>query len=260
MPYASNLLRNKIVISAIAVTGVVLVITTSSCVSMKNSAEYLISGNEFFKVGDYTHAEKEYRDALKKSATPVEKATALNNLGVVLNEEGHCAEAVEVFKEGLAIDPKNVIATYAMAQALVKLKRYDEAMQMARKAIEINPDEAGGHRALADAAFAKGEFQTAVDEYRYLTQADADDDEAHQNLGKALAANGDAAGAKVENQKALEINPDNALAITQNAELVFKQGDKAAALAEVNKALVKDPDLQEAKDLRSALEAKPVTN
>jgi tetratricopeptide (TPR) repeat protein len=224
------------------------------CGVMKNSAEYLISGNEFFKVGDYSHAEKDYREALKRSATPVERATALNNLGVVLNEEGQYGDAVEVFKEGLTIDPKNVIATYAMAQALVRLKRYDEAIEMARKAIELNPDEAGGHRALADAAFAKGDYQTASDEYRYLTQADSDDDEAHQNLAKAQAANGDTEGAMLENQKAIEINPDNAVAITQQAELLFQKGDKAAALTQATNALDKDPQLTPAKDLIKRLQ------
>ena len=250
MPHACHLLRNRISISVIACT---LAMTVAGCGTMKNSAEYLISGNEFFKVGDYPHAETDYREALKHSATPVERATALNNLGVVLNEEGQFGEAVEVFKEGLAIDPKNVIATYAMAQALVNLKRYDEAIEMARKAIELNPDEAGGHRALADAAFAKGDYQTASDEYRYLTQADSDDDEAHQNLAKAQAANGDTEGAMVENQKAIEINPDNAIAITQKAELHYKQGDRKAALDEVTKALDKDPQLQPAKDLLEQL-------
>ena len=46
---------------------------------------FLITGNEYFKKGDYDAAEKQYREAVLSDS---KSATALNNLGVILYVQG----------------------------------------------------------------------------------------------------------------------------------------------------------------------------
>src|SRR5262249_33632079 len=144
----------------------------SAC-SVKSGAEYLIAGNEYFKKGDYAHAETEYREARRLEA---DSSTACNNFGVVLNELGKDDEAIQILSRGAQVDPKNAIAHYVLANALTHKQRFDEAIEHARKAIEIEPTDAPGHRALAEAALAKGDLPVALDEYRYLVRLDADND------------------------------------------------------------------------------------
>src|SRR5215475_12622481 len=64
---------------------------SSNLKTFKSSTEYVITGNEFFKMGDYFNAEQNYREALRKDPG---NATAKNNLGVILNEQGNYPQAI----------------------------------------------------------------------------------------------------------------------------------------------------------------------
>ena len=212
-----------------------LTLALCACGDIRTASECLISGNQYFASRDYEHAAAEYRRALKQDP---QSSTALNNLGVVLNELGKYDEASAVLKRAVAQDPKNQIARYALARALTHLKNYDEAIENATRAVELGPDEIAAHRALAEACLAGGQLSEAIDEYRYITKTDGDDDLAHQFLGEV--------------KRALVLKPDNVEARKSYASALHERGDKTAALAEIDTLIKQKPADLSFKELRSA--------
>jgi tetratricopeptide (TPR) repeat protein len=227
------------------------------CGELKSATEYLIAGNEAFKRSDYKQAEIEYRNAIKLEP---KSSTALNNLGVILNELGKYDDAVEILNKAIAVDPKNCIAHYTLSQSLIKKEQYPQAIIEARKAVELKNDEVGGHKALALASLMLGKkeqnketLKVAVDEYHFILQSDNDDDSAHRNLGEALAAMDDKDSALVEVRKAVELNPDNLSARKLLAALLQEKGDKAEAGKQLDVIIQKDPADSEARKLKAQL-------
>ena len=78
---------------------------------------FLITGNEYFKKGDYESAEKKYREALLSDSN---SATALNNLGVILYVQGKYDDAAAVLQRAIDSGPKNATAHYVMSEVLAK--------------------------------------------------------------------------------------------------------------------------------------------
>lgn len=230
----------------------------TACGEIKSATEYLISGNEAFKRSDYKQAEVDYRKALEKEP---KSSTALNNLGVVLNELSKYDESVGILNRAIEIDPKNSIAHYTLSRALTKKGEFTAAIEEAKKSIHLASSELDGHRALADASLQKAkkennkdDLSVAMEEYRLIIQTDSDDDGAHEKLGEALALNADPDGAIVEERKAVELNPDNLPARKLLARLLSDKGDKAGALKELEVVLQKDASDQEARKLRSEIQ------
>ncbi|HEY9792330.1 MAG TPA: tetratricopeptide repeat protein [Candidatus Obscuribacterales bacterium] len=239
-----------------------LLVVASSTVligcEVRGASDYLISGNEAFKRNDYHEAEKDYRNALRIEPN---SSTALNNLGVILNELGRYDESAQILGKAVQVDPNNEIAHYTLAQALLKIGKYDEAMSEARAAIGLKDSDMHGHRALAEAALLKAEkdkdpkvVTVAVDEYHSILQADQDDDQAHENLGSALALQGDKEAALSEEKKAVELNPDNLTARKQLARFLHEQGNNADAIKELDAVIQKDGSDQDARKLRSEIQ------
>lgn len=132
-----------------SLAAIVLVCLLGGCSVRPPASSYLIRGNEYFKKNDYPQAEREYRDALKSEP---KSATALNNLGVILNEEGKYDEAISYLHGALDVDPKNAIAHYVLSEALAKKSKFDEAFAEANAAIGLDAGEPRAYCALAEAA------------------------------------------------------------------------------------------------------------
>jgi Tfp pilus assembly protein PilF len=81
------------------------------------AASFLIRGNEYFKMNEYEKAEHEYREALLSEP---KSATALNNLGVILNERSRYDDAISILTQAIEVDPKNAIAHYVLSEAYAK--------------------------------------------------------------------------------------------------------------------------------------------
>ncbi len=243
-------------LSALAAIGMTTLLF--GCGELKSATEYLYAGNEAFKAGDYKTAESEYRQAVRLEP---KSETALNNLGVVLNEVGRSREAVDTLKQAVAIDPTNSIAYYTLSKALIKQEQYVDAIAAARKSIELAPTDLNGHRALAEASLLKArkdgtpeDLKVAVDSFNYVLQVDPDDDAAHQSLGEGLAQQKDTEGAMSELKKAIELNPDNKEARKALAELLHNKGQDAEALKEIDAVLDSDKSDSQARKLHSLYE------
>jgi tetratricopeptide (TPR) repeat protein len=182
----------------------VLVIAFWGCgIKLKTATEYLIDGNEYFKAGEYKKAEANYKTALKLAPA---SSTAMNNLGVILNEEGHYDEAIQVLKDALKRDPKNAIAHYVLASALTKKGLYDEATAHATTATQLDPTEAAAYRALAEAAIGKSDYPIAIQAYHAILALEPDNDIMHHRLAIALGRVGDADTQILEEKKAISLN------------------------------------------------------
>ncbi len=262
MPQSWLLVQNKDIVRIraaclAAFAGLVL----AGCGEFKSATEYLIAGNEAFKRNNYKQAEIEYRNALRLEP---ESSTALNNLGVILNELGNNDDAIAILSKATKIDPKNIIAHYTLSQAQTKKGLYEEAIVNARRAIDLSTDDLGGHRALALASLMKAkrdsnqeDLKIAIAEYRTILQSESDDDATHHHLAEALELSGDATGALIEGKKAVQDNPDNLVARKLVARLMIDSGDKDGASAELKTVIEKDPSDAEARKLQSSLGEAP---
>lgn len=214
----------------------------------KTSTERLISGKEFFKAGDYKHAQEEFKGALQQAPNDITvKATASNNLGVIYNEEGRYDEAVTMLKDAIAVDPKNAIAHYVLANALTKKGKFDEALAEAQTATELDKTEPAAFRAVGEAALGKGDAALAIAAYRSAIELDSNDEQEHHRLAQALGEVQDWEGAIEEERKALELNPDNVDARINLAVALHKRGDGDESIDELKTVLKKDSQNADAK-------------
>lgn len=249
-----------------AILGAMLCLGLSACTSFKTTNDYLISGNEAFKAGDYEAAERDYREAVKRDP---EASTPLNNLGVVLNTLEKWDAAAEVLRKAVKADPKNAIAHYTLARALMKSGHVDEALTIAHEATQLAPDDLAAHRTLAETFLTKvkgndstaDDLRFAIEEYRYIIRNDPDDDLAHQQLAEALALHKEVDSAVTEAQKAVDLNEDNFDARKVLAGLLAQKGDKTAAVTELDLVLKKNPGDAQARKLKESIETgTPLTN
>jgi tetratricopeptide (TPR) repeat protein len=240
-----------------ALVAVIAVVMLAGC-EMRGATDYLISGNEAFQRDDYKQAESDYRNALKMEPN---SSTALNNLGVILNELGKYDEAAAFLKRAVEVDEKNAIAHYALSQSFVNLGQYDDAVAQARTAVTLAADDMGGHRALAKALLFRArhnnssdDLKAAAEEFHMILQADQDDERAHAGLAEVLMMQGDKDTAVGEATKSVELNPDNASARKLLARLLHDQGHNDEALKQVDVVLQKNTGDPEAAELRKQIQ------
>lgn len=242
-----------------AIVAVCVAASVSACGEYRGATDYLIAGNEAFKRNDYKQAEIEYRNALRLEPN---SPTALNNLGVILNELGNYDESIQVLRKATSIDPNNIIAHYTMSQALAKKGDYDAAIAEAKLALAApkGNEELGAHKALAQASLLKAKrdnnqdaLKVAMDEYHTMLQSEADDSDAHLGLGEALVFSGDKEGAMAEAKKAVELNPDSVSARKLLARLLIDDGEKEQAAAELKVVLEKDPSDADARKMQAEI-------
>ncbi len=97
---------------------------------------------------------------------------------------GNAAEAVELFREVIAEDPRIVSAHHSLGNALFKLRRFAEAAEAFQATLELNPD---GLLALANLGLAHrrmGDTETARADLEALLLMDPENPTAHLNLGE----------------------------------------------------------------------------
>ncbi|ACH40740.1 TPR domain protein [Citrifermentans bemidjiense Bem] len=141
------------------------------------------------KSGRRDEAERLYR-ALAASGGKF-AADACINLGALLDESGRAEEALEKYREALALREGDPLALNNAGSTLFKLGRFHEAAEQFRHALERAPDSLEAQVALGAALQREGDLPAALAVFRDLVARRPDSAEAHWNLALALLLAGD---------------------------------------------------------------------
>jgi tetratricopeptide (TPR) repeat protein len=161
---------------------------------------------------------------------------AHNNLGNALIARGEWQQALDQFREALAIDPDSSEARVNAAAMLAALGHPDEAAVEYRKALEAAaPGNPKTFVALGDFLFGEGQFDRAMSYYCSALAIDRHCAPAHDRIGRILAHQGDDARAVAEYEKSLALEPDSVEALNDLAWL--RASSSAAALRDADRAV-----------------------
>ena len=151
--------------------------------------------------------------ALKKAVTLRPRLVeAWFELGGVHLATGQFELALQDYNRARELDPQDATYCAFVGKALSQLNRHAEAVQLYRQAIQMQPDLWEAHFALADELAATGQFSEAGDEYAQVIRLRPASALAHLDRGVMLARVAQYDDALSEFQETLRLEPANAQA------------------------------------------------
>jgi tetratricopeptide (TPR) repeat protein len=166
------------------------------------------------------------------------------NLGNALDDVHRPEDAVEQYRQAIAINPDYLEAHYNLGNVLAHLGHADEARQQYQKVLQLKPEWAPRvHNALGVLMDNAGHPQEAADEYRQAVDLMPDQAEFHFNLGNALLALGRTQESTEQYQQALKLRPD--LTEARDKLRSLATGGTLSALDRYQQALQQNPNSAE---------------
>jgi tetratricopeptide (TPR) repeat protein len=173
-------------------------------------------------------------------------ATAHNNLGSALLDNGQVEEAIACYHKAIALDPKHAPAHYNLGMALAGKGQVDEAIPFYQKAIELDPKFAPAHTNLGNALMSKGKVEEAMACYRQAIAVDPKYALAHNVLGNALYGKGQHDEAIAFFHKAIELDGTIAEAHYNLGYALAAKGQHDEAIACYRQVITLAPEYAEA--------------
>ena len=201
-------------------------------------------GTELQAEGRLDEAVEQYRQVL--ALTP-DDALAHSNLGTALAAQGRLDEAIGHYEQALALAPGDADAHANLGNALLSLGRTGEGIASLRRALDIDPDSAEAHAALGIALHDAGELDDAVVHLRRAVDLGAVSAELHNRLGIVLGSRNRLDEAAVQFRRALDLAPGHIDAHANLGTALQMQGRLDEAVAQFREAMriaPNHPDLQ----------------
>jgi len=166
---------------------------------------------------------------------------AYSNLGDYELVQGHCDEAINLYRETIRLMPSYDLAYAPLGVALCKTGRLAEGIQELQLAVKLEPDAAQVHADLADALAEDGQGDAAINEYKKAISLDPDDLDARNRLGVLLENTGHLDEAIRQFKEIIGINPAYVRAYNNLGLALERQGRPDQGFAEFEKAVRLDP-------------------
>jgi tetratricopeptide (TPR) repeat protein len=166
---------------------------------------------------------------------------ACSNLGDYELAQGHCDEAINLYRETIRLMPGYGLAYAPLGVALCKTGRLAEGIQELQLAVKLEPDSAQVHANLADALVQDGQGEEAINEYKKAISLDPDDLDARNLLGVLLENAGHLDEAIQQFEEVIRRNPAYVRAYNNLGLALESQGRLDQAFAEFTKAVQLDP-------------------
>ena len=167
---------------------------------------------------------------------------AYNNLGLILDKMGQTQEAIDHFRQTLAIKPDYAMAQNNWGVVLVKTGRMQEAIEHYKLALQLDHDYATAYNNLGVVLDKTGRTQEAIDHYKHALMIRPDYIEAHNNLGIALVKTGRFQEALEHYNQALALQPDYLEVLNNLGAALIKTGLPQEAIEHYQQALRLNPD------------------
>ncbi len=121
----------------------------------------------YLRAGQQEEAQKYFR-MLEDDMEAGPADAALNyNMGVFLYKTGYNSKALERFNKAVELDPKNLSASLAKAQTLLRLGRYEDALEAFKKVSDLNPADPQPYRNMGIIyELYMEDFENALTKYR----------------------------------------------------------------------------------------------
>jgi tetratricopeptide (TPR) repeat protein len=186
------------------------------------------------------------RDGLQNIDVPAADFYNLFDRAFELGKQSRHADAAEVWKQALAIDPDDAKANNNMGFVLANLGRMDEAIAHWRKALEADSDYAEVHKNIARALAGQGRFDESIPHWRKTVELEPDDFEARYNFAVALLRQGNAREAIEQYRGALALDANDAQTHNDLGVALLQQEQYDAAAPEFQRAIALAPRLAQA--------------
>ncbi len=206
-------------------------------------------GTELQAEGRIEEAVEQYRQVL--ALTP-DDALAHSNLGTAFAAQGRLEEAVGHYERALALAPEDADTHSNLGNALLSLDRAEAGIASLRRALDIDPTSAEAHAALGIALHDVGQIDDAIVHLRRAVDLGVVAADLHNRLGIALGSRGRIDEATVEFRRAVELEPAHIDAHANLGTALQMQGRLDEAVAQFRTALRVAPDHP---DLQARLDA-----
>jgi Tfp pilus assembly protein PilF len=136
--------------------------------------------------GKITHAQRSFEKSLQLEPKSV---PALAYLATSLIEQAQYAEAVKLYERALAVEEKNAVLHYLLADTLLKIAGSDAKLieKHLVRAVELDQKLSSAHLALGKLYARAENWQKAADEFQQAVSFAPELAEAYYQLGRALA-------------------------------------------------------------------------
>ena len=207
----------------------------SAQVKLENGLEELSQRGEMLAPG-----------SIAPAADPVD---AQIRLGITFQERGRLGEAIECYRQALALGPEIPEAHFNLGNAYKDQAHFDKAIASYERALALAPDDPAAHTNLGSALLQQGRRQEARVCFRKALALEPDLAEAHYNLGIASYQAGDLPSAKSALAKYLQLQPDDRTALMALGEACSRSNELDQAASCFERVLTRDPGCAEAHNL-----------
>jgi len=187
--------------------------------------------------GRFPEAETLYGQVLDRRA---DHAPSLQRLGVLRQQQGRPAEAVELILRAINIDPTTAGYHCNLGTALAAQGSIDDAVAAFERALQLQPKLAAAWSNLGNALRDAGRVDRAIEAYRRAIALDPHLADAHNNLGVALNQKRRHEEAAAAFERAVSLRPDFVAAYGNLGEALRSAGKFDQAVTACRKAVALD--------------------
>ena len=162
--------------------------------------------------------------------------------------DGRVAEAEEICRSALEINPKNPHALCLLGTIAYSVGQSEEALDLTKKAITLKPDFASAHANLGIILKSNGQVKEALNSIDYALKLNPILTDAINTKGVILETLGDLDEAVICFQECLKLKPDSAEAYNNMGNVHLKRDQLKEAMNNYQKALDINPNYDKAQE------------
>ena len=165
---------------------------------------------------------------------------AMNNVGVVLFDQGRVEEAMDYFERALRVEPE--FKRVEKAAVGLGVKRGAEQGNDSRRAVVVNPARMDALFNMGNALAGRGQYAKAVDYFAAVLRIEPNEHQTLNNLANSLVKLGRLDEAITNYELAIRLKPDGAKAHKGLAAALTAQGKVDPAIVHYQQALLLEPN------------------